>query len=77
MIDPRGKPLPILRCPTCSRLYGPTMTACAWCGGSLVPVAGPKRLPDVPFVTRDLPAKTYRRGESFNVGSPASHKVDL
>ncbi len=72
MIDPhgRGRTKPILRCPECSRLYGPTMTACAWCGGPLVPATGPKQLPDVPFATRDLPAKTYRRGESFAVESP-------
>ncbi len=75
MIDPHEQPLPILRCPACSRLYGPTMKECSQCGGSLEPAPGPKRLPDVPFVTRDLPAKTYRRGESFAVESP--NKVDL
>ena len=76
MIDPQETPLPILRCPTCSTLYGPTMTACAQCGGPLEPASGPMlQLPDVPFVTRDLPAKTYRRGESFTVESP--NKVDL
>ncbi len=75
MIDPREKPLPILRCSTCSTLYGPNMQECSRCGGPLVPAPGPTRLPDVPFATRDLPAKTYRRGESFAVESP--NKVDL
>ncbi len=51
------------------------MTACSWCGGPLVPAPGPKQLPDVPFVTRDLSAGTYKRGESFVVESP--NKVEL
>ncbi len=59
MIDTR-KPPPILKCPKCSTLYGPTMTACSRCQGPLVLAQGPKRLPDVPFSTRSS-AETYKR----------------
>ena len=75
MIDSREQPLPILRCPSCSTLYGPNMKECSGCGGPLVPAPGPKRLPDVPFVTRDLPARTYKPDRAFPLPSP--NKVDL
>ncbi len=75
MIDTREQPLPILRCPTCAALYGPRMAACSRCGGPLVPWPRPTQLPNVPFATRDLPAGTYKRGESFAVESP--NKIDL
>lgn len=76
MIDSQEKPLPILRCPQCSTLFGPNMQECSRCGGPLEPARGPMlQRPDVPFATRDLPARTYKRGESFAVESP--NKVDL
>ncbi len=75
MIDSREKPAPILKCPKCSTLYGPTMKACSRCKGPLVAAPEPKRLPDVPFVTRHIVPGTYDRDQPVQVGLPLAHKV--
>lgn len=75
MIDSREKLPPILKCPKCSTLYGPNMKVCSRCKGPLVPALGPKRLPDVPFVTRAITPGSYDRDQPIAVGLPIVHKV--